>query len=277
MHARTPSRSLAAGLRPVALSAALAAALALCASVPARADAPKHPHYLQALADLKHAHTLLDPVTAPGVHPTQAAIDRAIAEIERAAFTDRESLEKTPRIDTSMANETRYQEVQKLLRSAERDLGYEEDDKAALGWRGKAQAAVQDAERSLDRMLASDVKGQHPHYMQALSDLRGARGLLEGSRDRDAAKATDDIDRAIGEIKQAAIDDGKELGDHPPVDATQGARSRYQQALKLLADARRDLAYEEDDKAALGWRKRAMAAVDDARRLVERSEKQAHS
>lgn len=151
MHARTPSRSLTAGLRPVALSAALAATLALGAVASARADAPKHPHYLQALADLKHAHTLLDPVSAPGVHPTQAAIDRAIAEIQRAAFADRESLEKTPRIDTSMANETRYQEVQKLLRSAERDLGYEEDDKAALGWRKRAMTAIDDARRLVER------------------------------------------------------------------------------------------------------------------------------
>jgi hypothetical protein len=273
MLVRNPSRTTDRRLRPVLL----AGAIVLAAAAPAAADAGRHPHYLQALADLRHAHTLLEPVSAPEAHATMAALDRAIAEIQRAAFSDRESLEKMPRIDSSMANETRFQEVQKLLRSAERDLAFEEDDKAVLGWRGKAQAAVQEADQDLGRMLASDVHGQHPHYMQALSDLRGARGLLEGSQDAAARSATDDIDRAIGEIKRAAIDDGKELGDHPPVDATQGERSRYRQALQLLADARRDLAFEEDDKAALGWRKRAMTAVKDASGQVEKAEKQARA
>jgi hypothetical protein len=270
MHVRAVLSPWARQLRPLGFLAALALFAASAA-----AQTGKHPHYMQALADLKHAHTLLDPVSGPAAHDTISAVDRAIAEIERAAFTDRNSLEKTPSIDTSMSHETRFQEVRKLLDSAQRDLAFEEDDKAALGWRGKAQAAVKDAQHNLDRLVASDVKGTHPHYMQALSDLRGARGLLESGHDPAARSATNDIDRAIGEIKRAAIDDGKELGDHPPVDV-KGERSRYQQALQLLNSARHNLSFEEDDKAALGWRKQAMAAVDDARGLVEKAEKQAH-
>src|SRR5580704_9289969 len=68
----------------------------------------------------------------------------------------------------------------------------------------------------------ADLPGKHPAYLHALSDLRAARWMLE-HRPGDAAvsehedMAIMEIDKAIGEIKHAAIDDGKDIHDHPPM------------------------------------------------------------
>jgi len=76
----------------------------------------------------------------------------------------------------------------------------------------------------------------HPAYLHALSDLRSARWLIE-HRPGDAAQMADEaeavrqIDAAINDIKQAAIDDGKNLADHPPVDARLDQRGRIHEAL----------------------------------------------
>src|SRR5579862_5310722 len=69
----------------------------------------------------------------------------------------------------------------------------------------------------------ADTPGEHPHYLRALSDLRYARAWLTAlgennvmGREMDAVV---NIDKAIADIKRASIDDGKDLKDHPPVDA----------------------------------------------------------
>ena len=63
-------------------------------------------------------------------------------------------------------------------------------------------------------------KEKHPAFLHALSDLRAARWFIEhqdaswkaGEEEHEAGKK---IDEAIGEIKKASIDDGKDLNDHP--------------------------------------------------------------
>jgi hypothetical protein len=116
---------------------------------------------------------------------------------------------------------------------------------------------------------------EHPHYLHALSDLRYARAILNRPDEynvmRDQFHAIDEIDRAIGEIKRAAIDDGKPLEDHPPIDANLNHRGRLHKALELIDSARRDLTYEEDDRAALGWRAAAVHHVDEAHGAVDRA------
>src|SRR5579859_5428022 len=61
----------------------------------------------------------------------------------------------------------------------------------------------------------------HPAYLHALSDLRAARAFLARPASVtvkwDENVAIREIDAAIAELKQAAIDDGKPLEDHPPV------------------------------------------------------------
>ena len=114
----------------------------------------------------------------------------------------------------------------------------------------------------------ADTPGEYPHYLHALTDLRFARAWLTAGgannvmgREMDAVV---NIDKAIGEIKRAAIDDGKDLMDHPPIDAGLKHKGRLHKAMALLTSARKDLQFEEDDKQALGWRRAALKHVNDA-------------
>jgi hypothetical protein len=121
----------------------------------------------------------------------------------------------------------------------------------------------------------ADSPGRHPAYLHALTDLRHARAHLERvtpneRMDREEEHAIAEIDKAIAEIKQAAIDDGKNLNDHPPVDAHLGHAGRYHRALELLDKAHRDLSEEEDDRFAHGLRHRALEHIDGAHHIVER-------
>jgi hypothetical protein len=122
---------------------------------------------------------------------------------------------------------------------------------------------------------AAPAAGGHPHYMEALTDLRLARALLKVPDDSKAAKfnatAVDDIDQAMAEIKHASIDDGKGPDDHAPIDANVSHRDRLHEVLSLVNGADQDLKAEEDDKKALGWRAKAQKDVADARAFIEAS------
>ena len=117
--------------------------------------------------------------------------------------------------------------------------------------------------------LAQDLPGRHPAYLHALTDLRAARWLIE-HRPGDARVSGDEdvaitrIDEAIGEIKHAAIDDGKDIHDHPPVDMHLDNRGRLHRAEELLRKVHDDIAREEDDPLTRGLRDRAVHHVDEA-------------
>ena len=92
----------------------------------------------------------------------------------------------------------------------------------------------------------ADKPGDHPHYLHALSDLRHARGYLDKlamneHRDELESNAIAKIDAAIRTIKAASIDDGKNLNDHPPIDAHITRSDRYKKALELLDAAHHDV------------------------------------
>ena len=95
--------------------------------------------------------------------------------------------------------------------------------------------------------------------------MRYARALLYRPdwRDimRDQRAAVDEIDHAIGEAKQAAIDDGKNPDDHPPIDRGLGWEGRFRKAMELLNSAEHDLSEAETNGAAAGWRNAARAVV----------------
>jgi hypothetical protein len=116
---------------------------------------------------------------------------------------------------------------------------------------------------------------EHPAYLHALADLRDARGHLwqGGANNRqtawDESVAIREIDAAINEIKQAAVDDGKNLNDHPPVDARTDWPGRMHRALELLHKARQDCTHEEDNGWARDMQGRAIHHIDEAIRLVE--------
>jgi hypothetical protein len=112
------------------------------------------------------------------------------------------------------------------------------------------------------------AQGKHPYYLHALSDLRAARAHLEvrsgGELRQEEKDAIHDIDEAIAEIKKASIDDGKDLDDHPPVDAGLDHVGRLHRAKQLLDKAHQDIAHEEDNSFAQGLQQRAFGHIDHA-------------
>ena len=126
----------------------------------------------------------------------------------------------------------------------------------------------------------ADEPGRHPAYLHALTDLRHARAHLENlaathHMDKEEQHAIDEIDKAIGEIKHAAIDDGKNLNDHPPVDAGLDRTGRFRRAQQLLDKAYSDIAREEDDPSVRGLRDRALHHIDEAHHIVDKLIEQA--
>ena len=91
---------------------------------------------------------------------------------------------------------------------------------------------------------------------------------MEGN-DRDAAKITS-TDAYI-EIKKAAIDDGKNVNDHPNVDVPGDHPGHLHKALELLRKVHADVAREEDDPATKGLRDRAVGHIDGAIHATERA------
>ena len=127
----------------------------------------------------------------------------------------------------------------------------------------------------------ADTPGRHPAYLHALTDLRHARAHLErrgGDRQVkwDERVAIAEIDSAISEIKRAAIDDGKPLEDHPPVDAGLDWGGRMHRARELLDSARRDVRQEEDNDFTRGLQLRALRHIDAAVNFVDQGIANAH-
>src|SRR5580700_4385907 len=121
----------------------------------------------------------------------------------------------------------------------------------------------------------ADEPGRHPAYLHALTDLRHARAHLENlapthHMDKEEEHAINEIDKAIDEIKRAAIDDGKNLNDHPPVDAGMDRTGRFRRAQELLDKAHNDIAREEDESSVRGLRDRALHRIDEAHHIVDK-------
>jgi hypothetical protein len=115
----------------------------------------------------------------------------------------------------------------------------------------------------------ADLPGKHPYYLHALSDLRTARWMLEHRPGDAAVSAQEDvaiteIDKTIGEIKKAAIDDGKDIHDHPQVDAPADHPGRLHKSLELLRKVHSDIDREEDDPMTRGLKDRAVHHLDEA-------------
>jgi hypothetical protein len=119
----------------------------------------------------------------------------------------------------------------------------------------------------------ADTAGKHPAYLHALSDLRDARAHLEqgssNSIDRAEMHAIENIDKAIGEIKTAAIMDGKNIQDHVPVDAKLDRPGRLHRARELLDKAHHDVSGEEDQPDTQGLQMRVIKHINEARNSVQ--------
>ncbi len=249
----------------------------------ASADTPgKHPAYLHALSDLRHARAFLDKLGPNDQVDNEeqraiGEIDGAIGEIKRAAIDDHKDLHDHPAIDTHLAKADRYHRALELLDKAHNDVKEEEDDKDNRGLQGRALGHIDAAHRVVEQIIARvDHRGggEHPAYLRALSDLRSARGFLDklgadDNVDNDSLRAIQEIDAAIGEIKRASIDDHKDLRDHPPIDAHLRRTDRFHKALELLDKAHGDVKEEEDDPAARGLQARAIGHIDAAHKSVD--------
>jgi hypothetical protein len=115
----------------------------------------------------------------------------------------------------------------------------------------------------------ADMPGKHPAYMHALSDLSAAKWMLENSPGNAAVSGNEDmaiheINAAYGNIKKAAIYDGKDMNFHPAPDTPNDYRGRLHKAVDLLNKVRSDVAREEDDPAAQGFQANALGHIDAA-------------
>jgi hypothetical protein len=118
------------------------------------------------------------------------------------------------------------------------------------------------------------AQGRHPAYLHALTDLRAARSHLEapgggGELRHEEKEAIHEIDAAINDIKKAAIEDAKDLNDHPPVDAGLDHTGRLHRAKQLLEKAHEDISHEEDNSWAQGLQQRSFGHIDKAVHKVD--------
>jgi hypothetical protein len=270
----------------------MVAALALAMLAPLQLGAQgRHPRYIHARADLRRAIILMRLPDQPNVMrdmgEAAGMVERAIHELDVAAMFDRRDLIDNPPVDTHMGRGSRFREITRLLGSARADIEGEEDNPRAREWRGRAFQYIDGAinlvrkggyDKFMDTAMMAPPPAPvaiHPRYLSALSDLRYARALLwrPDFRDvmRDQRAAVDEIDHAIAEAKRAAIDDGRNVDDHPPVDARMGWEGRFRKAMELLDHARGDLSFTETNMAAAPWRDAARANVERARAFVDKA------
>ena len=114
---------------------------------------------------------------------------------------------------------------------------------------------------------AAELPGKHPAYLHALTDLRAARWNLEHRPGDAAVSAQEDVaivetDRAIREARAAAMEDGKNVEDHPAEDAHLDRPGRLHHAMELLHKAKDDVAREEDNPESRNLRNRIVEHVD---------------
>ncbi len=114
----------------------------------------------------------------------------------------------------------------------------------------------------------ADIPGPHPGEIHAMSDLRMARAYLYDPGHYNTVRqeqfAVNDVDHAIGDVRQAALDDGKNVYQSLPIDTGLVGRDRLRRAGELLRSARRDLNGPESN----GWARGPLAA---ARRDIDRA------
>ena len=111
--------------------------------------------------------------------------------------------------------------------------------------------------------------GAHPAYLHALSDMRVARALLRGWTNPLifglVQQAVGEIEAAINDITEAAITDGKNIDDHPPIDAALANRNRLLRSWELLNKAYSDIDQRETNPADMALRSKALGHISKAR------------
>ncbi|BCL39389.1 hypothetical protein [Nostoc sp. MS1] len=121
----------------------------------------KHPYYLHARSDLQQAELILQQPDEPNVSEQEKLaynkVHEAIQEIDKAAVLDRKQVNTHPAIDSSLKHLDKYRSIYKLLRSAEKDISIEEDNRSAIGWRNRAKNEIEQAKRYVENAASKDV------------------------------------------------------------------------------------------------------------------------
>ncbi|MDE1712457.1 hypothetical protein PWG14_06995 (plasmid) [Chromobacterium amazonense] len=116
---------------------------------------------------------------------------------------------------------------------------------------------------------------EHPYYLHAMSDLRQARDLLARPDYPqvmdDERHAVDEINKALRKMRDAAIDDGKDIYDRMPPDARWRPEDRFHQAKELLAKARQDATHREDDPYLRSLQRDIVHHIDQAQRAIDQA------
>lgn len=240
-------------------------------------DRPRgeHPHYLQALSDLRAARWLIDHRPGNWRQTTDEVkavrqIDEAIAMIKHASIDDRKDIN-----DHLVTNERpdragRLYEAVEYLEKAAADVNLEESNTFASGLKDRSLKNIF-AAIITTRQAVNPAEGSsdHPHFLHALSNLRSARWLISHHsgnwrQTADEDQAVRQIDEAISIIKRAAIDDGKDINNHAAVDERPDRAGRLREAADYLNKAAADVNREEDKAFANHLRDRAIKNIAEA-------------
>jgi hypothetical protein len=116
---------------------------------------------------------------------------------------------------------------------------------------------------------STPAQAQFPAYLHAISDLRTAREYLKmdgrpafaGHRHH----AIEEINKAIDDMKKAAIDDGKNPWHTPPPQSGGDPGAPIHTALKLLDEAHEDVGRGADSPENRGLQIRSLKHIDEAR------------
>jgi hypothetical protein len=147
------------------LSIPAVATLLMLMGSSAWADTPgRHPRYLHARSDLRAVQWLLrvrdEPNVMRHVHAVDLEAERAIREIDRASVLDRKDMDDRPRVDVNLDRPGRFRKAMALLVEARHDIGAEEDNPSAIGWRNLAYRHIDIAMEQL-RRAARDLRMDH--------------------------------------------------------------------------------------------------------------------
>jgi hypothetical protein len=120
------------------------------APVQTKADTPgRHPAYIHARSDLRAAQWISrgseDPNVTRRLHQADQEIEAAIHEVDRAAIIDHKDVDDHPRIDEHLDRNGRFRRMMELLQKARADIGREEDNPSAIGWRNLAYRHIDKA------------------------------------------------------------------------------------------------------------------------------------
>lgn len=292
--------------RKMLIAATACLAVLAAGSAPSHAQFGQHPAYLHALSDLRLERAYLDHQT-PNERiddESQHAIDEidaAMHEIKSISDDGRDLHDHAP-IDFRLPPFERFQRARQAGDAALNNVNSEGENFLTRGFKHRALDHIDKANHIVDHILMRFQNGPgdgdrphgdrpyggephgdrpydgpghegHPAYLHALGDLRLMRAYLDRMTpndrvDEESARAIAEIDAAIREIKQASIDDGRDIRDHAPFDFHMPPPDRFHRAFDAGNAAWNEINREEDNGYARGLKQRALDHIDRANHIV---------